>query len=125
MLLAVFMVTSTVDNGLGTTRGSLSWAITQVNGDHDTQPDTIDFSLNGTAPFTISPTSPLPIISHGSDYRWHQPAGLFRPPIIQINGSTSRLAGDSRRCGPFSDRSLIRGCPHLRLRWSRGNSHRV
>ena len=32
--------------------------------DHSTQPDTIDFSLKGTAPFTISPTAPLPIISH-------------------------------------------------------------
>ncbi len=109
MLLAVFMVTSTVDNGLGTTRGSLSWAITQVNGDHDTQPDTIDFCLKGTAPFTISPTSPLPMISHRVIIDGTSQPGYSGAPIIQINGSTNGLAGDGLTLGPLSDRSLIRG----------------
>ena len=54
-------MTNTLDN---TKTGSLRWAITQVNADKGKTVDTIDFNIPGTGPFTISPTSALPAITH-------------------------------------------------------------
>jgi Bacterial Ig domain/Periplasmic copper-binding protein (NosD) len=61
VLLSTFMVTNTLDN---TKTGSLRWAIDQVNADKGKAVDTIDFKLPGSGPFTISPNSPLPAITH-------------------------------------------------------------
>ena len=54
-------MTNTLDDG---STGSLRWAIQQVNGANGDQLETIDFDIPGTGPFTISPTSPLPTITH-------------------------------------------------------------
>ncbi len=60
-LLSTFTVTNTLDN---TKTGSLRWAITEVNADKGKTVNTIDFKIPGTGPFTISPTSALPTITH-------------------------------------------------------------
>jgi hypothetical protein len=60
-LLSTFTVTNTLDN---TKTGSLRWAITEVNADKGHTVDTINFKIPGTGPFTISPTSALPAITH-------------------------------------------------------------
>ncbi len=61
MLSMTFTVTSTLDDG---STGSLRWAIEQVNADRGKQVDTIDFNIPGTGPFTITPTSALPAVTH-------------------------------------------------------------
>ena len=61
VLLSTFTVTNTLDN---TKTGSLRWAITQVNADKSKTVDTIDFNIPGAGPFTVSPTSALPAITH-------------------------------------------------------------
>ena len=60
-LLSTFIVTNTLDNNRA---GSLRHAINRVNADKSNTVDTIDFNIPGTGPFTISPTSPLPAITH-------------------------------------------------------------
>jgi hypothetical protein len=60
-LLSTFMVTNTLDDG---STGSLLWAINSVNADTGPFPDTIDFNIPGTGPFTIQPTSQLPTINN-------------------------------------------------------------
>jgi len=61
LLSTTFTVTNTLDNSK---MGSLQWAIKQVNADKGKTVDTIDFNISGTGPFTISPTSALPAITH-------------------------------------------------------------
>ncbi len=62
MMLSMFTVSSTLDDG---SAGTLRSAIGQVNADASNQVDTIDFNIStGIGPFTISPSSPLPIITH-------------------------------------------------------------
>ena len=58
---STFTVTNTLDDG---SQGSLRWAINEVNGDSGPFPDTIDFDIAGTGPFTIQPTSQLPTIEN-------------------------------------------------------------
>jgi hypothetical protein len=60
-LLSTYTVTSTLDDG---SPGSFLWAINQVNSDTGPFPDTIDFDIAGTGPFTIQPTSQLPTINN-------------------------------------------------------------
>jgi hypothetical protein len=60
-LLATFTVVNTLDDG---SPGSLRWAISQVNARSGNQVQTIDFNIPGTGPFTISPQSALPAITH-------------------------------------------------------------
>ena len=61
-LLSTFTVTNTSDSDQDT--GSLRWAIEQANADTGSAPVLIDFGIPGTGPFTISPTTPLPTITH-------------------------------------------------------------
>ena len=52
-----FMVTNMADSGAG----SLRWAITNANANPG--PDTINFEIIGTAPFTINVLSALPAVT--------------------------------------------------------------
>jgi parallel beta-helix repeat protein len=103
----VFSVTSAADNGLGTNTGSLSWAITQVNSypnagvdtiDFNSYPnagvDTIDFNIPGTGPFTITPASALPDLSHPTFIDGESQRGYSGVPIIQIQGLTLAAGSD-------------------------------
>ncbi len=60
-LLSTFTVVNTLDDG---SNGSLRWAILEVNADKSKAADTIDFNIPGTGPFTITPLSALPAITH-------------------------------------------------------------
>jgi hypothetical protein len=61
LVLSTFLVTNT--NDLGT--GSLRDAITRVNADTgNSNPDIINFHIQGTGPFAIQLSSPLPNLSH-------------------------------------------------------------
>lgn len=61
MLSTTFTVTNTLDDA---SAGSLRWAIEQADAQPGKQVVKIDFDIPGTAPFTISPTSALPTITH-------------------------------------------------------------
>jgi hypothetical protein len=61
LLLSTFTVINTLDNG---STGSLRWAINQVDADKSKHADTIAFAIRGTGPFTITPQSALPAITH-------------------------------------------------------------
>jgi hypothetical protein len=60
-LLSTFTVTST---GVDGSTGTLLWGINQVNSDAGPFPDTIDFNIPGTSPFTIQPNAQLPTINN-------------------------------------------------------------
>ena len=60
-MLSTFTVTST---GIDGSTGTLLWAINQVNSDTGPFPDTIDFNIPGTGPFTIQPNGQLPTINN-------------------------------------------------------------
>ena len=60
-LLSSFTVISTADDG---STGTLRWAIDQVNSDTGPFPDTIEFNIPGTGPFTIEPGGQLPAINN-------------------------------------------------------------
>ncbi len=60
VMLTTFIVTNTNDKG----GGSLRAAINAVNADKGKPVDTIDFNIPGTGPFTISPLSALPAVTH-------------------------------------------------------------
>ena len=60
-LLSSFTVTRT---GIDGSTGTLLWAINQVNADTGPFPDTIDFNIPGTGPFTIQPDEQLPTINN-------------------------------------------------------------
>ena len=57
-----FVVTNINDSGTG----SLRWAITNANLSNSAPPDEILFDIPGNGPFTITPNSPLPAITHAT-----------------------------------------------------------
>ena len=79
-LLSTFTVTDTLDN---TSRGSLRWAIGQVNADTSPGADTIDFDIHGTGPFTIAPSSALPVITHPVIINGYSQPGAHANTLVQ------------------------------------------
>src|SRR5688500_8205429 len=87
VLFAVFTVTTTADDG----EGSLRAAITAAN-DNLNPPDDIDFiffEIPGTGIPTITPLSPLPVITDAVIIDATNPAN-FPSPSVELDGS---LAG--------------------------------
>ena len=97
MMLSMFTVSSTLDDG---STGTLRWAIGQVNADASNQVDRIDFDIStGSGPFTISPSSPLPVITHSVIIDGYSP-----------NGCRGQLPdGRRQRLNPGHPRRLRRG----------------
>ena len=98
VLLSTFTVTNTLDNAK---TGSLRWAITQVNADKSKTVDTIDFNIPGTGPFTISPSSALPAITHSvfiNGYSQPHSSSNTAPDsdnaviLIQLSGTSAGFA---------------------------------
>jgi hypothetical protein len=88
-LLSVYTVTSLADGG---SAGTLRSVIEQVNS--DTTPDTIDFSLPGSAPYVIQPHSALPEITNSVTIDGTSQAGYSGQPIVEINGSQAGGGSD-------------------------------
>ncbi len=80
-LLSVYTVTSLGDDGGA---GTLRSIIELVNS--DSTPDTIDFSLPGSAPYVIQPTSALPEITNSVTIDGTSQPGYAGQPIVEING---------------------------------------
>jgi len=109
LLLAVFTVAQSTDDGSGTTQGSLSWAIDRVNSDPNPQSDTIDFGFGGTAPFTISLTGALPPLTHPAYIDGQSQPGYSGAPLIQIQGSGNTSGWDGLTLASGSGGSAVTG----------------
>jgi parallel beta-helix repeat protein len=77
---ATFIVTNQTDIGLGTLRQ----AITNANA--SSGPSTINFQINGTPPFTITPSSQLPALNNSIIIDGTTQPGYVSAPIIELNG---------------------------------------
>jgi titin len=78
-----FTVTNTADSGLG----SLRWAITNANA--NSGPDTINFDINGTAPFTINLASALPDVTDTVAIDATTQTGYSSAPVVELNGAAT------------------------------------
>ena len=88
-LLSTFTVTST---GIDGSTGTLLWAINQVNADTGPFPDTIDFDISGTGPFTISPTSALPTINNPVVVNGYSQPGSSENTLTQGDNAVIMIA---------------------------------
>ena len=98
---ATFVVTNTNDSG----PGSLRQAILAANSSEG--PDSIIFRLDGTAPFTISPTSPLPIISDTVTLDGTTQPGFTGSPVIELSGAITGTGAISFTGGNSVLRGLV------------------
>ena len=87
----------------------MSWAITQVNSDPNPGVDTIDFNIPGTGPFTITPASALPNLSHPAFIDGESQPGYSGAPIIQIQGPGNSPVEDGLTLAAGSDGSTVKG----------------
>jgi hypothetical protein len=94
-----FVVTNTNDSG----PGSLRQAILSANRSNSPPPDTIQFNISGGGPFTISPLSALPVITHPTSIDgYSQPnsspntlsQGDNAKVLIQLDGSFVGFSSD-------------------------------
>jgi titin len=107
VLLAVFTVTTTADDG----PGSLRQAILDANA--ATGADEIRFNIPGTGVHTITPLTPLPPISGPTNLNAKSQPGNsatapFRP-LIELDGSSAGELADGLALGAGSGGSSIRG----------------
>jgi hypothetical protein len=104
-LLSPFTVTTTVDNGDNTNPvpRSLRAAVLAVNADTSNPgTDEIDFDITtGTAPFTISPPSPLPTITHPVVINGYSQPGAQANTLSNGDGATQliQLSGPGMTSG--------------------------
>lgn len=100
VLLATFSVSNTADFG----DGSLRKAIEDANA--ASGPDTVEFSIVGTGPHTISLQSALPVIGDQIVIDgWSQP-GHVDSPLIVVNGANAGIASGLE---VRASNSIIRG----------------
>src|SRR5262245_31311562 len=78
---ATFTVLNTSDSGAGSLRQAI------IDANNTPGADVISFSIPGTAPYTISPASPLPSITDPVTIDGTTQPNFTGLPIIQINGS--------------------------------------
>src|ERR1017187_10040262 len=80
-----FTVTNMADSGLG----SLRWAITNANANPG--PDTINFHIIGTAPFTINLLSTLPAVTNPVtiDATTQPEWANSGTPVVELNGASA------------------------------------
>ncbi len=91
MSAAVYTVTNTLDN---THKGSLRWAINQVNRDAGKKgTDTINFAI-GSGLQTIEPLTQLPGIKYSVNIDATTQPGYSGTPLIELDGSSSDYGAD-------------------------------
>ena len=73
-------VTNTADSGIG----SLRQAITSAN--TNPGPNTINFQISGTKPFTITPLSQLPPLTNQVTIDATTQTGYSNAPVVELNG---------------------------------------
>ncbi|HSF11045.1 MAG TPA: DUF4347 domain-containing protein [Nitrospirales bacterium] len=102
-VLATYTVTNTNDSGAG----SLRQAITDANANVGS--DTINFSIAGAGPHTISLSSALPTITGAVLIDgWSEP-DFAGTPVVRIDGTSAGAGVDGLTFSGTSDGSTVRG----------------
>ncbi len=105
-------VTQTTDDGLGSTPNTLSWAIDKVNadtGDLTSDPDVIDFDVDGGSAQTIN-AEPLPEITNPVVIDGTSQPGYAGTPLIRISDASHQsTVANGFDFGPGADFSTIKG----------------
>jgi photosystem II stability/assembly factor-like uncharacterized protein len=96
-----FVVTNTKDNGAG----SLRQAILDANANAGA--DTIIFNIPSTGVQTISPTSPLPVITEAVVIDAATQPGYAGTPLVELDGSTVGVSASGLRI--TGGNSVVRG----------------
>ena len=98
----VYLVTNTSDTGAG----SLRQAITSANSNPG--PDTIQFQISGSGPFTITLASILPFVVDSVTIDGTTQSGYGTNPLVELNGASAGNAA-GLQLNPGSDGSTIMG----------------
>ncbi|MEZ5658197.1 MAG: DUF4347 domain-containing protein [Burkholderiaceae bacterium] len=101
------LATYTVTNTNATGAGSLRQAITDANLNSGT--DTIQFSIAGAGPHTITPTSALPIISEAVIIDGTSEPDYAGTPVIELDGSGAGAGARGLELSATAAGSTIRG----------------
>ena len=94
-----FVVTNTNDSG----PGSLRQAIVSANRSNSPPPDTIQFDIPGTGPFTINPLSALPVITHPTIIDGYSQPGASPNTLSQGDNATILIQLDGSFAGFSTD----------------------
>jgi len=100
---ATFSVTNTNDSGAG----SLRQAILSANGTAGS--DTIVFSIPGAGVHTITPNSPLPIITKPIIIDGNSQPGFSGTPLIELNGSLAGVSAQANGLHLKGGNSWVKG----------------
>ena len=80
---ATFIVTTTADSGAGSLRQAI------LNANTNPGPDTITFQISGTKPFTITPSSALPLVTNTLTIDGTTQPGYSNAPVVELKGSSA------------------------------------
>jgi parallel beta-helix repeat protein len=101
------VVTLTVTSTANTGAGSLRQAMTAANAVPIAQGVSIVFNIPGPAPYTIMPTTPLPLMSRPVLIDATTQPGYVGQPVVRLDGSLAGIGANGFTLGGGS--SLIRG----------------
>ncbi len=99
-----FTVTNTNDSG----PGSLRQAMLDANNATSASPDTILFKIPGTGPFTISPLTPLPTLTHATIINGYSQPGAQPNSLAQGDNAIFEIQIDGSQV-PSADGLAIAG----------------
>ena len=110
MLLSVFVVDNTADSGVGSLRTAIVFSDTSGPG-----PNTIEFDIPTTDPgeqagvWTITPLSPLPVITVPVLIDGTTQPGYTGNPLIDLDGTSAGTGANGLVLATGSDGSSVRG----------------
>lgn len=80
---ATFTVTNTLDSGAGSLRQAI------LDGNSNSESNSIIFQIGGTAPFTITPLTALPAVGNPTLIDGTTQNGFTNTPVIELNGAAA------------------------------------
>jgi hypothetical protein len=99
---ATFTVTNTNDAGAG----SLRQAITNANA--TPAADVVNFNIPGAGPHTITPATPLPVITRPLTINGASEPDFAGTPVVQLNGTAAGPGADGLNVANAAPASVIR-----------------
>ncbi|MEI8288912.1 MAG: hypothetical protein WCH99_05520 [Verrucomicrobiota bacterium] len=98
-----FSVTTTNDSGTGSLREAISLA------NSNPVPNTIDFRITGTPPFTIKLLSALPPVTSPLTIDGTTQSGYSNKPLVELNGAAAGPNAVGLQLNSGADASLLKG----------------